>query len=120
MKKSLLFFALICASLLWVINAYGDNVPTEGKWPDEDYRISTPAPPLLTIEGDVLNIHFVDALSELSIQIQDASGTLIHEELLSGSMGEIIPISLEGWPAGSYQVVLTHKLGWLSGEFTIN
>lgn len=119
MKKSLLFFALICASLLWVINAYGDNVPTEGKWPDEDYRISTPAPPLLTIEGNVLNVHFVDALSDLSIQIQDASGTLFHEELLSGSMGEIIPISLEGWPAGSYQVVLTHKLGWLSGEFTL-
>lgn len=66
-----------------------------------------------------MNVHFVDALSELSIQIQDASGTLLHEELLSGSMGEIIPISLEGWPAGSYQVVLTHKLGWLSGEFTI-
>ena len=86
----------------------------------EDYRISTPAPPLLTIEGNVLNVHFVDALSDLSIQIQDASGTLLHEELLSGSMGEIIPISLEGWPAGSYHVVLTHKLGWLSGEFTIN
>ena len=67
-----------------------------------------------------MNIHFVDTLSELSIQIQDASGTLIHEELLSGSMGEIIPISLEEWPAGSFQVVLTHKLGWLSGEFTIN
>lgn len=44
---------------------------------------------------------------------------IIYENILSGAMGDIIDIPIDGMQTGAYQVILSHKLGWLTGEFEI-
>ena len=87
MKTPLLALCILLGSFLSVTFAYGDDIPTQGRWDDERYRSITALPPTLFIEGNVL--------------------------------GDIINIPLDGIETGAYQVVLTHKLGWLVGEFEI-
>lgn len=68
---------------------------------------------------NVLSIEFKDALDNLTIHITDENGNIIYENILSGAMGDIIDIPIDGMQTGAYQVILSHKLGWLTGEFEI-
>ena len=66
-----------------------------------------------------MSVHFIDALDDLAIHIMDNTGNIMYENVLSGGTGDIINIPLDEIETGAYQVVLTHKLGWLVGEFEI-
>ena len=66
-----------------------------------------------------MSVHFIDALDDLAIHIMDNTGNIMYENVLSGGTGYIINIPLDGIETGAYQVVMTHKLGWLVGEFEI-
>ena len=66
-----------------------------------------------------MSVHFIDALDDLAIHIMDNTGNIMYENILSRETGDIINIPLDGIETGAYQVVLTHKLGWLVGEFEI-
>lgn len=114
-REFIVFLFLGC--FLFPSLAYGDDIPTHGKWGDEDYRSLTALPPTLSIEGDLLSVQFRDALDDLTIQILDEQGRVVYEGCFSCSAGEIQHISLENETAGLYQVSLTHKLGWLVGDF---
>ena len=100
MKTHLLTLCILLGSFFSISLVYGDNIPTHGEWDDERYRSITALPPTLFIEGNVLNVEFTEALN-----------------VLSGGTGEVFSIPLEKMGSGMYQVVLTHKLGWLVGEF---
>ena len=118
MRKTLLGIALGCLTLL-ANSLPANSREREDNWSEEDYRSITAMPPTLSIEGNVLNIYFIDALTNLQIQIQDSFGFVQYEETMNGKMGETYFISLEGLEPGIYQIVLTHKLGWIKDEFTI-
>ena len=49
----------------------------------------------------------------------DHASNIMYENILAGETGDIINIPLDGIETGVYQVVLTHKSGWLSGEFNL-
>ncbi len=66
-----------------------------------------------------MNVHFIDALDNLMIYIMDDAGNIMYANTLSGATGDIINIPLDGMRTGAYQVVLTHQLGWLVGEFNL-
>jgi len=53
----------------------------------------------------------------MTIHITDENSNIIYENTFSGAMGDIIDIPVNGMRTGTYQVILTHKLGWLVGEF---
>ena len=119
MKTNLLTFCIFLGSFFSISLAYGDDIPTQGRWDDEDYRSITALPPTLSIDNNILSIEFKDALDNLTIHITDENSNIIYENTFSGAMGDIIDIAVNGMRTGTYQVILTHKLGWLVGKFEI-
>lgn len=120
MKTKFLWISLFCSILLLSsIRTWADPIDRKGGWNEKDYRTAPITPPMLYIEGNVLSVQFVDALTDLSIQIQDSQGMILYEDVINGERGEVYPISLDGFTPGTYQILLTHKLGWITGEFTI-
>ena len=117
MKTNLLTFCIFLGSFFSISLAYGDDIPTQGRWDDEDYRSITALPPTLSIDNNILSIEFKDALDNLTIHITDENSNIIYENTFSGAMGDIIDIPVNGMRTGTYQVILTHKFGWLVGEF---
>lgn len=117
MKTHLLTLCILLGSFFSVTFAYGDDIPTHGKWGDEYYRSITALPPTLSIENNVLSVEFMDALDDLTIRITDEAGNIMYENVLSGETGEITHISLVGMGSGTCQVILINKHGWLIGEF---
>ena len=119
MKTHLLALSILLGSFLSITFAYGDDIPAHGKWDDERYRSIHVLPPTLSIEGNILSVHFTEALNDLTISIMDHAGNIMYENILSGETGDIINIPLDGIETDTYQAVLIHKLGWLVGEFEI-
>ena len=117
MKTHLLALCILLGSFLSITFAYGDDIPAHGKWDDERYRSIPALPPTLSIEGNILSIHFTEALDDLTIRIMDHANNIMYENILAGETGEIINIPLDGIETDTYQAVLIHKLGWLVGEF---
>ena len=56
MKTNLLTFCIFLGSFFSISLAYGDDIPTQGRWDDEDYRSITALPPTLSINNNVLII----------------------------------------------------------------
>lgn len=73
MKAHLLTLCILLGSFLSISLAYGDDIPTHGRWDDEDYRSIT----ALSIENNVLNVEFMDALNNLMIRITDDAGNMM-------------------------------------------
>ena len=91
----------------------------KGKWHDDYYRSVTPAPPTVFIDGNLLSIHFIDALDDLTVQVVNEQGGILYNEVVSGEAGECVSISLDQAGTGCFYVVLEHRLGQLTGEFII-
>lgn len=112
-------FAIFIA-LFFVQPLFGDSIPTEGTWRDEDYRsIDAPQPPTASIEGNILSLAFGDALSSLTVCVLNSNGEKVYEEVVSSGAGTTYSISLDGEASGQYQIVMLHKLGHLTGDFTL-
>lgn len=119
MKTHLLTLCIILGAFFSISLIHAkEDLPTHGEWGDERYRTIVPAPPTLSIEGNVLSIHFVDALDGVIIQITNKQG-VVRQEVISGESGECISIVLDQEGTGNFQVMLEHRLGWLLSEFII-
>ena len=113
-------FCAILFAMLLVQPLFGDNIPTEGIWDDEYYRsVNTNRPPVVSIEGDILSLSFEDALSNLTICVMNDKGVKVYEDVVSSEAGGTYSFSLAGEANGQYQVVLLHRLGHLTGSFTL-
>ena len=90
-------------------------------WDDEDrYRsVNTNRPPVASIEGDILSLSFEDALSNLTVCVMNDEGVKVYEDVVSSEAGGTYSFSLAGEANGQYQVVLLHRLGHLTGSFTL-
>ena len=117
--KTKLLTLLMLFGLFSPLSVYGDNVPTKGKWHDDYYRSVTPAPPTVFIDGNLLSIHFIDALDDLTVQVVNEQGAILYNEVVSGEAGECVSISLDQAGTGCFYVVLEHRLGQLTGDFII-
>lgn len=119
MKK--LFIILLVFVFNWgtIPVAYGDNIPTNGKWGKREYRSVVFSPPILFLEGNVLSIYFENSIRDLTVRLIDSKGRTVYENVVSGGKDEILDIVLEEEGAGSYQVVLEHSVGRLVGEFKL-
>ncbi|WP_439809357.1 DUF3244 domain-containing protein [Parabacteroides distasonis] len=117
--KTKLLTLLMLFGLFSPLSVYGDNVPTKGEWHDDYYRSVTPAPPTVSIDGNLLSIHFIDALDDLTVQVVNEQGAILYNEVVSGEAGECVSISLDQAGTGCFYVVLEHRLGQLMGEFII-
>ncbi len=110
----------ILFALFLTNSVLGDNIPTEGKWRDEYYRSAdAPLPPVASIEGDILSLSFEDALSNLTVCVMNDEGVKVYEDVVSSEAGGTYSFSLAGEANGQYQVVLLHRLGHLTGSFTL-
>ena len=103
----------ILFALFLTNSVLGDNIPTEGKWRD------APLPPVASIEGDILSLSFEDALSNLTVCVMNDEGVKVYEDVVSSEAGGTYSFSLAGEANGQYQVVLLHRLGHLTGSFTL-
>lgn len=119
--KNLRRFILAAAffALFLVHPLFGDNIPTEGLWGDEYYRSVVATPPVASIEGDILSLSFEDALSNLTVCVMNDEGVKVYEDVVSSEAGGTYSFSLAGEANGQYQVVLLHRLGHLTGSFTL-
>ena len=117
--KTKLLTLLVLLGLFLPLSVYGDNVPTKGEWHDDRYRSVTPAPPTVSINENLLSIHFIDALDDLTVQVVNEQRGILYNEVVSGEAGECVSISLDQAGTGCFYVVLEHRLGQLMGEFII-
>ena len=78
MKTNLLTFCIFLGSFFSISLAYGDDIPTQGRWDDEDYRSITALPPTLSIDNNILSIEFKDALDNLTIHITDENSNILY------------------------------------------
>lgn len=120
MKHYLLLFAVVLGLLCpQLVLGSPRIINIKGKWGGDD-RIRTilPKAPEVSLEGNTLSIHSIDALFDLTIQIVDVNGVIILDECVSLSPGESKDITLDDIP-GTYEVMLYHRYGSLSGEFAI-
>lgn len=117
--KTKLLTLLMLFGLFSPLSVYGDNVPTKGEWHDDYYRSVTPAPPTVSIDGNLLSIHFIDALDDLTVQVVNEQGAILYNEVVSGEAGECVSISLDQAGTGCFYLVLEHRLGQLTGDFII-
>lgn len=99
--------------------ALGNTVHVEGIWGDNIIRSIFPQAPEVSVDGNVLSIHCIDALSDLTVAVTDAEGNVIMEQCVTVAAGETIDFVLDG-EAGSFRVTLTHACGNLQGEFDLN
>lgn len=117
--KRLTLIALLFALCL-IHPLFGDTIPTEGRWDDEYYRsVDTNRPPVVSIEGDIFSLSFEDALSNLTVCVMNDKGVKVYEDVVSSEAGGTYSFSLAGEVNGQYQVVLLHRLGHLTGNFTL-
>ena len=113
-------FCAIFFALFLVQSVFGDIIPTEGAWDDERYRsVNTNRPPVASIEGDILSLSFEDALSNLTVCVMNDEGVKVYEDVVSSEAGGTYSFSLAGEANGQYKVVLLHRLGHLTGSFTL-
>ena len=113
-------FCAIFFALFLVQSVFGAIIPTEGAWDDERYRsVNTNRPPVASIEGDILSLSFEDALSNLTVCVMNDEGVKVYEDVVSSEAGGTYSFSLAGEANGQYQVVLLHRLGHLTGSFTL-
>lgn len=119
MNKHLLTLLIICLGIFLPQVVLGDTVPTEGTWGKERYRSIIPNPPTVFIDGNLLSIHFIHALDDLTVQVVNEQGAILYNEVVSGEAGECVSISLDQAGTGCFYVVLEHRLGQLMGEFII-
>lgn len=113
--KTKLLTLLMLFGLFSPLSVYGDNVPTKGEWHDDYYRSVTPAPPTVSIDGNLLSIHFIDALDDLTVQVVNEQGAILYNEVVSGEAGECVSISLDQAGTGCFYLVLEHRLGQAYG-----
>lgn len=99
--------------------ALGDSVHVKGIWGANIIRSIFPHAPEVSVDGNVLSIHCIDALSDLTVTVTDIEGNVILEECVTVAAAETIDFVLGG-EAGSYRVTLTHAYGNLQGEFGLN
>ena len=119
MNKHLLTLLIICLGIFLPQVVLGDTVPTEGTWGKERYRSIIPNPPTVSIDGNLLSIHFIDALDDLTVQVVNEQGAILYTEVVSGEAGECVSISLDQAGTGCFYLVLEHRLGQLTGDFII-
>ena len=81
--------------------------------------IIVPLTPVASIEGDILSLSFEDALSNLTVCVMNDKGVKVYEDVVSSEAGGTYSFSLAGEANGQYQVVLLHRLGHLTGSFTL-
>ena len=114
-------FCAILFAMLLVQPLLADIIPTEGQWNEEDYyrSVHTNRPPVASIEGDILSLSFEDALSNLTVCVMNDEGVKVYEDVVSSEAGGTYSFSLAGEANGQYQVVLLHRLGHLTGSFTL-
>ena len=110
MNKHLLTLLIICLGIFLPQVVLGDTVPTEGTWGKERYRSIIP---------NLLSIHFIDALDDLTVQVVNEQGAILYNEVVSGEAGECVSISLDQAGTGCFYLVLEHRLGQLTGDFII-
>lgn len=119
MKNYLLLFAVVLGLLCpQLVLGSPRIINIKGKWGDDILRSISPKAPEVSLEGNTLSIHSIDALFDLTIQIVDVNGVIIFDECVSLSPGESKGMTLDDI-SGTYEVVLYHCYGSLSGEFTI-
>lgn len=119
MNRVLVSLFLACCVLL-PCAIWADYIPTEGEWSKTGLRSSIPAPPEANIDGNTLSIYFADVLTGVTLIIMDASGTPVHQEVISSYNSDYTyDVPWTGIP-GNYQLLMTHaSYGYMGGAFTI-
>lgn len=118
MKHYLLLLCTVLFMNVYSQNILGDNIHVKGTWGDNIIRTIFPQAPVVSLEGDVLSVYCAETLSDLNIKIIDSNGVVVLDKCVAISSGESENITLNA--PGTYEIILVHVYGYLSGEFTIN
>ena len=107
--------------LLFCQQIYGDKLPTDGKWDDDDYRSIEHSVPELYLEESSLQIQFPQAETEVMLFILNQSGQ-VEEEFCIGDVeaGSEVSKDLTILTSGMYYVVLQSGNKYLDGSFRID
>lgn len=114
------YLLLLCTALFMSIYsqvALGGSDYVKGIWGDDRIRTIIPQAPVVSLEGNVLSVYCVDTLSDLSIKIIDSNGIVVLDKCVAISSDESENITLN--EPGTYEIILVHVYGYLSGDFTI-
>ena len=118
MKHLLFCVVLAVCGLFCAQHAFCDHIAAKGMWSEQDVRSILPAPPSASIEGNLLTVHLLDPLSDLTVTVTDhTTGKIIYQECISSPAGNYTIVLDAG--KGNYTLAFTHKLGFLSGGFAI-
>ena len=89
----------------------------EGTWSEKGLRSLSSIPFTVEQEENTLFIYSDKAIDNVYIRIVSAEGIAYNENVYSFSTNETISISLNGLPEGDCLIEISHRNGYLSGEF---
>ncbi|MDL2247941.1 DUF3244 domain-containing protein [Bacteroides sp. OttesenSCG-928-J23] len=97
-----------------------DDVVLSGDWGEnKGLRSSTPAKPVVSVEGNLLLVYFPDYLADVLITVKDGEGIVVYNSTTTTPyQGYILNIPLPVQP-DNYVVTISHRLGVLMGGFRI-
>ena len=94
----------ICGSL-FTLSVYGDKAcRPKAKWHDDYYRLCHSCSPTVSIDGNLLSIHFIDALDDLTVRVVNEQGAILYNEVVSEA-GECVSISLDQAGTGCFFII---------------
>ena len=116
MKNALYY---LCLLLFLSISTFvwSDTVPIEGDWTQGDLRSLSSIPFTVEQEENTLFIYSDKAIDNVYIRIVSVEGVTYNENVYSFSTNETISISLDGLSEGDCLIEISHRNGYLSGEF---
>lgn len=93
------------------------DVPLKGEWEDKGLRSLMPDKPRVTINDNLLVIHFSDNLRDVLINVEDKDGNIIYNSRVSTPHSDYnIEIFLDNLPR-EYKIIISSHYGTLIGEF---
>ena len=103
--------------------ASGSNeIPISGKTETPKGPSRVPAAPVVeaTQTGDLINLHFLNDVGNVTITITNELGTVVHQTIEPSACGATAVIDISGLEPGVYTITFTNSSGlYLQGEFQI-
>lgn len=100
--------------------AYPNKIKdVEYPWGDDESRAISSSPSL-SIDDSNIYIYSEKQLDCLTVQIIDARGIVLYNDMTNVPTGIEYPISIESLPKGNYQIYISQEDNYIIGYFEIS
>lgn len=117
MKVKLLFLIL---GVIFPTFIYPNKVrDVVDSWSEKEDR-TIPSSPSLSIDDSNIYLYSEKQLDGLTVQIINARGIVLYNDMINILAGIEYPISIESLPKGNYQIYISQEDNYIVGYFEIS